>query len=212
VNSIPWKFALSRFHVAEFKRIQGEVFSLPEDQRIFEAVGKLLMRAAGTPEGRSFAETCFRSEAHLIAYAQALHSTADIMAKVLCKSLHLDALFGARERRYLHSVVDRMRSRPELDPIRAAAQTYLDSPEFRYLRAYVNTTKHQSLVPTGYVVAFDEERHDLKIGAFSDGGDTWPEKWAGDFIGPELEHLSRLFGEIGCKLNNHLGFSVTASS
>src|SRR6266540_1693394 len=108
LRSIPWKFALCRYHIDEVNRILSETFTRPIEEQFMEAIGKLLMAATGTDEGHEFIEARFRAEAHVIACAQSLHSTADILAQVLCISLNLDGLFKPKEPRYLHTVVNRM--------------------------------------------------------------------------------------------------------
>jgi len=87
----------------------------------------------------------------------------------------------------------------------SAADTFLNSTEFRYLTGYVNTTKHTSLVPSDYSVVHipGQERHGLKLIEFPFHRNLWPEKWMSDFMGTEFEQLSNLFGAIGTELNEY---------
>jgi hypothetical protein len=72
LRSIPWKFVLCRYHVAEANRLLAQEFTRSMEQQYVEATGKVLMQAAGTDEGRRFAEACLYAEAHVIAFAESL--------------------------------------------------------------------------------------------------------------------------------------------
>lgn len=199
--SVRWKFLLCQYHVAESNRILSEPFTWDEDRQVAEAVGKILMQAAGTNEGREFAKASFCAEAHAIAFAQSLHSTADTLAQILCISLRLSL-----KKRNLHSAVQYLCGNGIAHRVAVAATTFQNSDEFRYLRAYVNTTKHISLVPSSYSVGLipGQERHGLKVAAFDYDRRHWPEKWISDFMGADFEKLSSLFGAIGTELNEHI--------
>ena len=202
LRSIRWKFDLCRYHIHEANRILSETFTRPKEEQHIEAIGKLFMEATNTDEGHEFLVARFCAEAHAIACAQSLHSTADILAQVLCISLNLDRHFKKKERRYLRTVVDRMREHTIAPSVVAAADHFLRSDEFRYLKAYVNTTKHISLIGSNYSIHVvpGEEQHGLKINAFSHNGANWPQKWLTDFIVTDLEQLSNMFGAIGIEL------------
>jgi hypothetical protein len=202
LGSVRWKFDLCRYHIHEANRILSEMFKGPKEEQHIEAIGKLFMAISGTDEGHEFLVARFCAEAHAIACAQSLHSTADILAQVLCISLNLDGLFKPKEYRYLQTVVNRMSQHTIAPSVVAAANYFLQSDEFRYLSAYVNTTKHISLIKSGYSIHVvpSEEQHGLKINAFSYRGENWPEKWLTDFIVTDFEQLSNMFGAIGIEL------------
>ena len=202
LRSIPWKFVLCRYHVAEANRLLAQEFTRSMEQQYVEAAGKVLMQAAGTDEGRRFAEACLYAEAHVIAFAESLHSTADMLAQVLCISLNLDNLFKPEGKRYLRTVVERMDKNSVAPPIVAAATYFLESDEFRYLHAYVNTIKHTSLVDSFYSVGLvpGQETHGLRMAAFKYGPKIWPEKSVSDFIGSDFDGLSSLFSTVIAEL------------
>ena len=82
LGSIRWKFDLCRYHIHEANSILSETFTRPKEEQHIEAIGELFI-----DEGHEFLDARFRAEAHAIACAQSLHSTADILAQVLCISL-----------------------------------------------------------------------------------------------------------------------------
>ena len=75
---------------------------------------------------------------------------------------------------------DNMKSSRYALTLVAALENLLDSKEFRYLHAYVNTTKHQSLISWKPSVSFVQGKQGLKILSFSYGAsrskELWPEK------------------------------------
>ena len=207
LNSIPWKFVLSRYHLAETARILSEPYSAAGKENVADAVGKLLNQAAGTEEGRAFADACFRAEAHMIAFAQALHSVGDLLASILWIVFDLDQFPSFKGRkRYLGSAIKAMERFAVAPSVARAARQLLESEEFRYLSSYVNTTKHHSLVPVGYSVnlVVDDERHGLRIAAFVHGDEAWPERWASDFLEVDSRRLADHLGAVGAELNDEL--------
>jgi hypothetical protein len=156
----------------------------------------------GTDESlRLFAAYRF-AEAHTIAFAQSLHSTADMMAQVLCIGLRLNRLFKPQENQYLNVVVDRMRQHGVAPSVVTAVTSFLKSNEFLYLRAYVNTTKHISLVPAShtYRLVPGQDQLLVMINAFKYRNENWPEKSLADFIEVDFERLSTMFDAIGIEL------------
>jgi hypothetical protein len=125
-----------------------------------------------------------------------------MLAQVLCISLNLDNLFKPEEKRYLHEVVRRMDKHRVAPRIVAAATCFLKSDEFRYLRAYVNTTKHTSLVSSFYSIGLvpGQETHGLKMAAFNYRSEIWPEKSVSDFIGPDFDSLCSLYSTVFAEL------------
>ena len=121
-------------------------------------------------------------------------------------SLNLERLFKPTAPRYLQTVVDRMKQHAIAPSVVGAANHFLQSDEFRYLKAYVNTTKHISLIWSGYSIHVvpGEEQHGLKINAFSYRTENWPQKWLTDFIGTDFERLSNMFGAIGIELTDFI--------
>jgi hypothetical protein len=136
LGSIRWKFDLCRYHIHEANRILSETFKRPKEEQHIEAIGKLFMAATNTDERREFLVARFSAEAHAIACAQSLHSTADILAQVLRISLNLDGLCKPKELLYLKAVVNCMSRHAIAPSVVAAANHFLQSDEFRYLSAY----------------------------------------------------------------------------
>jgi len=205
--SIQWKFKMCCYHIEEANRILSETFTWPEERQLAEAVGKVLMWSADTDKGRKFAEASFYSIAHVIAFAQSLHSTADILAQVLYFSLDLNRFFTENQKKpklYLNTVVARMKKHRVAPKVVTAANCFLKSNEFHYLSAYVNTTKHKSLVDSPYVIGLvpGQEKHGLEITSFEYKLKIYPQKWVTDFIGADFKRLSSMFDATGIELTD----------
>jgi hypothetical protein len=73
----------------------------------------------------------------------------------------------ATKRLNLHSTLRTLNELPQYTNTASLIQEVVDAPEFMYLAAYVNTTKHKSLVSSSMSAAFDEGRCGMQIKAFS---------------------------------------------
>src|SRR5215510_625972 len=93
LDSISWKFFLCRYHIAEANRILSEAITQVKEREPTKPLRVALMQLQGTDESWMLFTAYRLAEAHTIAFAQALHSTADMMAQVLCISLRLNRLF-----------------------------------------------------------------------------------------------------------------------
>lgn len=204
LGSIPWKYFICQYHIEEYKKILKEPFTGDINNQLVQAVGKVIKQSAGTDEGNQFSVANFKAEAHVIAFAQSLHSTSDIFAKVLCISLDLDSCFiqgkKSKTHRYLKNVQEVMKKNNIATEVSKSIDIFMESKEFKYLRDYVNMTKHQSLISSEYSIQLQEKCHGMRLSPFK----GWPYKWADDFTGEDFERLSNMFGAIGCALNKYI--------
>lgn len=169
IRSIPWKFFLCRYHIDEYHRVLKEQLNGDPNSQLVQALGKILNQAARTDEGKEFMESCFIAEAHLIAFAQALHSTADILAHIIYYCFNLEPYFTPREKIYLSTVYKKLKENYISPEMTNLISLFLESDEFNYLMAYVNITKHQSIVSSNYFVdlASVEGQHGLRLREFT---------------------------------------------
>jgi hypothetical protein len=95
LSSVTWRFRLARYHADESKRLYRSCFSEGSvegtSDEIVQLVGFVLKAASGSEKADKFNEARIFSEAHLIAYAQSLHSIADILAQVIYLGLNLES-------------------------------------------------------------------------------------------------------------------------
>lgn len=203
--SFIWKLFISRYHAEESKAIIGELISQPVKDQYIESVKLILEQASGTDKGQKFALAQFQSEAHMIAYAQSLHSIADILSQIIYYSLNLDKNLKKpiKERtRYLGNVNEGIKCK--YNKLYLEVNHLLKSDKFRYLKAYVNTTKHRSLIFAKYYIDFVENIdpiYGLKIGEFRYDDKHYKAKWSREFMEDDYKFIEEAFFNIGNIIN-----------
>jgi hypothetical protein len=207
--SVSWKLMLAQYHAEESKRLYRNYLAEEPPDELIQAVNQVLLLAAGSEEARGFVEARILSEAHVIAYAQSLHSVADILAVVIYLGLDLERslsrpipVHSRGLRRVCESMQRESLALEVADPIDAFRQ----STTFLYLEAYVNTTKHRSLVDTTHSISFEssDPTYGIKILPFEYKGKSFAEKWANDFVGPDSRTIRQGIVRIGSAMNEYL--------
>jgi hypothetical protein len=156
-------------------------------------------------EGESFAEAVSMTEAHAIAAAQALHSVIDILVDVIYIALRLNEMKAIPERYRTLQRVARL-VKPINEQLSADLEAVRTSDDFRYLSAYVNTTKHRRLIDHHFTWEIDDSRRfGLQFVPFRyefsvDDVATFPSKWTDDFLRESLAFVSDAVTTIGQKL------------
>lgn len=202
-----WKLFIAQYHAEESKAIIGKLISHPSKEGYVAATKLILEQASGTDKGREIDLALFQAEAHMIAYAQSLHSLADILSQIIYYSLKLDKHLKKQideKGRYLSKVSKAIKSLQQFNKLYLEVNHLLNSDKFNYLRAYVNTTKHRSLIPTTYSVDFVESitpTHGLKIAEFEYDGNSYKTKWAWEFIETDYKYFKEAFDNIGNIIN-----------
>jgi hypothetical protein len=151
VRSVSWKLDIAQYHTAEaLSAIPKSLPEVPDKRRL--ATHLALLDMSGWEEAKPFSEAQFTCEAHAIAAAQALHSVADILSHVIYLGLGLEATSTPLSvgERNLSSVLRNLKKSGVAPKVTDALTHLTASDRFRYLRAYVNTTKHVSLVDRGF--------------------------------------------------------------
>jgi len=97
----------------------------------------------------------------------------------------------------------RVRDHLEEGGLRTAIEHLLESEGFRYINAFVNVTKHRSLVKYGSWIDFVNDKAGVKFSAFEYRNELFPELWSGEI----LEKILTTKNEIvtaGIALNHRL--------
>jgi len=146
------------------------------------------------------------AEANLIACAQSMHSVSDILAYVILHSLKIyDIDEGDLSLNLIQNQLEASTLKDEIIKL-------LGLKEFCYLKDFVNTTKHISIVFSGYnanIEHVSKQEHGLKFNSFSYQAPksskirNYPEKWHSVFL-EELKKLSFQYVKIGQEINRYL--------
>ena len=215
LQAIFWKFQMSHFHACESLRILNEV--IREFERIEEgepdhiAAGRLILQAASKhPQAPNLSEARFQAEAHMIAASQALHSTADIMAHAVYWALNLPSLPEPPNLDTLNLgvMLRQLRRLQVAESVRVAMENVEDLSEFIYLNAYVNTTKHRSLVKANFTAHLDPNdnpQQGMLIKPFEHKGRQFSEKWAKQFLFEEKKRVAEAVVNIGYAVDAYIG-------
>jgi hypothetical protein len=208
LTSVSWKLVLAQYHAEESKRLYRSYLTEEPLDELIQVVNQVLLAASSSEEASKFVEARILSEAHVIAYAQSLHSVADILAQVIYLGLDLEIdLSEPIPMRYLglHRVCEMVKERLALE-VADTINTFRQSPRFLYLQAYVNTTKHRSLVDVTHSISLElsDPRYGIKILPFEYKGKSFAEKWAYDFVGQDFRAICEGIFRIGSAMNRSL--------
>jgi len=201
INSVDWKIRISSYHSYASTEAFKSLFAEHENEAI-QAVKFIL---SSGEEATKFYEARLIAEANLIACAQSMHSVSDIFAYVIIHSLKIDGICNK------DITLKTVHKHLEASALKDEIIKLLGLREFCYLKDFVNTTKHISLIFSGYnanLEDLDKEEHGLKLSEFSyefkrSEVREYSEKWHDEFL-KELNNLSFQYVEIGKEINNYL--------
>lgn len=193
IRSVDWKIAIASCHSYTSKEAFVHLFD--DDSQEYVRAVKLLLSTG--EEASSFNEAKLISEANIIACAQSMHSIADILAHVI---FHTFMISEIEEREISINRINRILPQGKL---KSKVTRLLGMTEFCYLDAFVNTTKHKSIVFSGYHVDLKEnpeKEHGIKFEEFTYKDNQFNEKWDEEFLN-ELSSLSYQYVDIGNEIN-----------
>jgi hypothetical protein len=202
--SFLWKFHLSEYHKEEISDAFIRELSCSKKTEYIESIKGMFSNFSKKSDNSKYRIAFFKSEAHLIAFAQNLHSTADICAHLITFCVpNLKELYLEKQSRInLHFVKDQLTD-PETQDIKQTIMTFLDSKEFQYLNAFVNTIKHKEIISTNDFVSFETQpnpNRNLKIESFK-----YKKKQYESILSSELsEKYFTLLQELYCAIFNEL--------
>lgn len=137
------------------------------------------------------------NEAHLIACLHTTRGVWDIYAQLLNRLIVTPAL----------SVEDcdigRVASLLPASALRERLNRLLASHWYRYVSAFINTTKHRQLVEHMTAVSFEEGRSGIRVGAFQYRKSTFPAYWDTEVLEGVIEVKNAVI-DCGRFLNAHL--------
>ncbi len=207
LESMKLKSFMATYHREEFDRLINSYFPNNSGSTSMDRVKAFFDLFSNNIQGNEQANQYYlaqiSAEAHMNAYAQVTHSLADIFATALSIVLLPNPINKVNFYRVCKEIKD------SIPQIHQSIDKLLVSDEFQYLNAYTNTIKHISLVDVSASMAGDGSHSGLQIKAFSytplkGPPQSWPKKYARDFIGTEFQTLMRKIADIGVELNNHL--------
>lgn len=200
LKSISWKLAQAEFHIKESKKVLND--ALPNEVDLtgmFKIAGWF-----GGHDKDKFQLAGFATEAYLIAFAQSLHSVTDIAAQVIVHALNLNNTSKLDEKSGIKKVIDHFTQKQLYPELLDAINNLVWSQEFLYLEAYVNTTKHRTLIENYFKLNLEstnEQQYGIELSDFSFKGEYFPSKYADDFTGEIYMKITDGIRNVGSVLN-----------
>ena len=216
LQSFAWKKAIANYHACESERVIKEALAstnvISKKDSSSTAITKAIFLAASPDNANQhILEAWFLAEAHTIASAQAMHSLCDILSVIVYWSLQLDTVRNSPQLNKLNlfSVNKPLKNLPQYSETSNLINIITSSPEFAYLAAYVNTTKHHSLVNSSLSVSFNaDNKNGMHIKEFSyidfSGNiNNYSSKWTHDFLFVDNYALLQRLITVGNSLNDY---------
>ncbi len=216
LQSFAWKSEIAYYHACESELVIEEALTstdkISKDDSASLAVAKaILLTTTSDWAGSHIVAAQFKAEAHIIASAQALHSLCDILSYIVYWSFQLDTVpkAPAVDRLNLHSIQKTLQTQSQYSTTANLIDAAILSSEFAYLAAYVNTTKHTSLISSTLSASFEADaRNGMHIKEFSYADrrgnvSQYSSKWSCDFLFPENHVLRLKLLAVGNSLNDH---------
>jgi len=217
LQSFHLKNMMSYYHADEYQRILREMLTstsvVNEDDCDSVAMAKIIIFGASVGNKGSYLSLAqFKAEAHIISSAQAIHSLCDILAFIIYFAFRLDSYANppAENRINLHSINKVLTNNSLYTLTQKSLDDILTSFEFEYLVAYINTSKHKSLVPSSLFASFRaNQKSGMRIKKFSykdfQGNlKHFDHKPSQDFLLVDNENLKNKLLKVGNTLNYYL--------
>ena len=211
IHSFYWKFRIAEYHIREAKDVFTRKLADDEVQRQVKLL-KAMFGGLGDAEMEQIGNLLLENEAHIIAYAQTVHSVADNLASIIYYSVNFKKEFKEfkQDKYYLSDIKNELQKKQIYDEIVKKIDNLLMSKEFDYLSAFTNTIKHTRLLDhdTLTIAMISTENHGLVFNTFRYKKDKkdkiYQQKNANKIIDSEYYQLKRLYLEIGIAVNNVL--------
>jgi len=210
INSFVWKSFIAKYHSEEVKDLIRKEISQTSIEEYVEIVKLIFESTARTEKGNRFNVAVFKGEAHLIAFAQSIHSLGDIFAQIIYTSLNLDTKLKKPiqlKLRTISKINECISDIHEFEKLHSELDCFLNSNQFKYINAYVNITKHRSLIPVTYTLSFSERikpMHGFKIAKYSYNDCSFEPKFSNELIEDTLVYFDKSYRNILIELNKCL--------
>ena len=188
------------YHRDEYARLVADGLAhVPESDHDRE----LIAAAFGEQDAQQLSINAVLASAHLLAAAQSLHAACELFVRLTYFSLGLDttALSLSLKNLNIQDVVKHSfgKSKTKLEALK-------DSAEYHYLADFVSVNKYRHLLSALPVLSDDGgvEHAGLSVAAFEiahgAATQTYPSKWATDFLSLECESTVDRLNDIGSAL------------
>lgn len=172
VSSIDRGISIFRYH---FSTARDSLADFYDDDA--KAHKQHVERAFGISEDQEeFQLAKIANEANTIAAIYTVRSVFDLFSQ-LVRGLLLEGKLSENA-----CNIYRVRDHLQDGALRTSIERLLESEGFRYINAFVNVTKHRSLVKYGSWVDFVNDKAGVKFSAFEYRDEQFPALWSGEIL------------------------------
>ena len=206
LDSIYFKIYSAAYHKEEANQILDEMLGC---ERYSTGIELIFEQVTGTEKGKSFQTACKKSEAHIVAYAQCLHSSIDILGNVIVYALPLEALL--KDRKWsIHGVKNGVSKLHNTESLTQKIEILLSSDIFNYIASYTNSQKHVKHLDMPFTAHSCEElcRAGIQLAPFTclnykNDEVPYEAKWADDLF-EESKFILEGITNVGNNLSDYL--------
>jgi hypothetical protein len=216
LQSFAWKSDIAYYHACESKLVIKKALTSTNkistnDSNSTAITKAIFLSTSPDNENQHILAAQFQSEAHIIASAQAMHSLCDILSVIIYWCSQLDTVSNSPSvnKLNLFSIKKSLKIIQQYSKISNLISTVTTLSEFAYLAAYVNTTKHNSLVSSSLSVSFDSDNisgmriKEFSYTDFSGKINNYSSKWSHDFLFVDNYALLLKLITVGNSLNDY---------
>lgn len=183
LQSYAWKKIYGSYHLeqaTEFLEKAGPQGSISDSKDSFSFLADML---TGGPRGEEITRYRLISQAHVIAAAQTVHSMHDLFNHLCYVGLQLHSLRMIEEHNLFWRDLEQLLAQQNKHPsLLQALVRHRGKNDFKYLHAFVNTTKHNSHILSNGSLDFKNDRVGFHFNAFTYRRKPYPQKWMNDFL------------------------------
>lgn len=129
---------------------------------------------------------------------QAINAEADIIGQVVNKIMLRNPLPETDV--HYFTVLSMLRNQSPIHNLVIAMEEFIASNEFKYIRAFCNTSKHRNLIEKEYRIESGVETaytEGIRFRTFCYGNHRFPITWASSINGPYRKRLEEFVKKIG---------------
>jgi hypothetical protein len=188
--ALGWKRRRVKYHAEEYHEIWRHLFSSSD---------KIQMG------GVDWGKAQLAAEANVEAAAQVMHSMADILAQIINKTILKGEL--KEHSVTLSLVLKKLEKKLNSRGIVSSINKFMDSTEYKYINAFVNTIKHQRLLDITYNIEPEKGTSYPKGICFKEfeyKGKKYERVFAVDILDSYKSYITDLIIDIGHEVNNYI--------
>lgn len=190
VESIGRSIRIFRYHMATARDAMKGIVNETEPQG-----SENFMLILGDSDRRGeFEFATIVSEAHIIGCLHTARGLWDLFAQLV------NALVLAEPFPVSACDITRVAKRLPSGPLKERVDVLLASHWYKYLAAFINTTKHRQLITHRMTISMEEDRAGIQIGAFTYDSDNFKSYWAIEVLEGAIE-VENAIVECGRLLN-----------